>query len=89
MFIFLVYLFIGLILMLLLIANIYDVPELNLGFYFYKRSDVTDEGQKVESDEQCHLRSSAVDQPPRYTVEQQSSDSYYHGDDDTRRLTGD
>jgi len=30
-----VYLFCGLVLMLLLVANVYDVPELNVGRYFY------------------------------------------------------
>ena len=33
------YLFFGLVLVLLLVANVYDVPELNLGRYFYLRGD--------------------------------------------------
>ena len=70
-----VYLFIGLILMLLLVANVYDVPELNFGYYFYKRSD-TAEGQEGP---QSGLRSEEsylyAGEQPRYTVESASSDT--------------
>ena len=59
-----VYLFFGLVLMLLLVANVYDVPELNLGRYFYLRSnDVGDEEaerQRLQSDGDRLP-------PPRYT----------------------
>lgn len=41
-----VYLFVGLVLMLLMVANVYDVPELNFGQYFYMRNDPTDAEQK-------------------------------------------
>ena len=59
--------------MLLLVANVYDVPELNFGFYFYKRSD-TVEGQEGP---QSGLRSEEsylyAGEQPRYTME--SSDA--------------
>jgi len=91
-----VYLFFGLVLMLLLVANVYDVPELNLGRYFYLR---TEEG---DASERQHLHSPAADvdrQPPRYTT---ASDATSEQDtasgaatkrskkaDDKRRLTDD
>ena len=60
-----VYLFLGLVLMLLLVANVYDVPELNLGRYFYERSDDAgdDERQRLQP-------ASDGDRPapPRYTA---------------------
>ena len=46
MFSFAVYLFIGLILMMLLLATIYDVPELNIGFHFYLKSDEDEDERK-------------------------------------------
>ncbi len=36
----------GLILMMLLLATIYEVPELNIGFHFYLRSDEDDDERK-------------------------------------------
>ncbi|KAK2162923.1 hypothetical protein LSH36_89g00039 [Paralvinella palmiformis] len=40
------YLFIGLVMMMLTLANIYEVPELNIGYHFYMRSD-EDEGERM------------------------------------------
>lgn len=40
---FLVYLFLGLICMMLVLANIYEIPELNIGFHFYLKSDAEEE----------------------------------------------
>ena len=34
-----VYLFVGLTMMMLTLASIYDVPELNIGYHFYLKSD--------------------------------------------------
>ena len=45
--------------MMLVLANIYDVPELNIGFHFYMKSD--DEDQ-----ERMRLRTSS-DVGPKYT----------------------
>jgi len=63
-----VYLFFGLVLMLLLVANVYEVPELNLGRYFYARSDEA----ASEYDERQRLQPAASDgdraAPPRYTT---------------------
>jgi len=61
-----VYLFFGLVLMLLLVANVYDVPELNFGRYFYLRSD---EGND-EADERQRLQSPSDGSgpPPHYST---------------------
>ena len=51
--------------MLLLVANVYDVPELNLGRYFYLH---TDDGGSDDGERQRLQSPSDVDrQPPRYT----------------------
>ncbi|XP_045177470.2 potassium channel subfamily K member 1-like isoform X4 [Mercenaria mercenaria] len=47
------YLFIGLMMMMLILAVLYEIPELNIGFHFYLKSD-TDE------DERMRLQSSAT-----------------------------
>jgi len=62
-----VYLFFGLVLMLLLVANVYDVPELNLGRYFYLR---TDDGDGDDASERQHLHSPSDGdrQPPSYAT---------------------
>ena len=57
---FTVYLFIGLMFMMLTLANIYDVPELNIGHHFYLKSD-------EETDEQRHLRAGDNQTGPKYT----------------------
>jgi hypothetical protein len=85
--------------MLLLVANVYDVPELNFGYYFYKRSDVGEERDIQDSrGEHSYLHPSGSDQP-RYTDQGASATSqqaYYqqgaiHGEssraEDMRRLT--
>ena len=64
------YLFVGLVLMLVLVANIYEVPELNLGQYFYMNSDL------IEG-EQRRLHTSAADEQARYT---ESIDKGYQKD---------
>lgn len=85
--------------MLLLVANVYDVPELNFGYYFYKRSDLKEDRDGQESrGEQSYLHPSGSNQT-RYTDHGASSASqqaYYqqsaiHGEssraEDMRRLT--
>ncbi|XP_060572561.1 potassium channel subfamily K member 1-like isoform X1 [Ruditapes philippinarum] len=47
------YLFIGLMMMMLILAVLYEIPELNIGFHFYLKSD-TDE------DERMRLQASAA-----------------------------
>jgi len=59
-----VYLFVGLVLMLLLVANVYDVPELNLGRYFYLHGD--NDGDEEER-QRLQSPSDTDRQPPRYT----------------------
>jgi len=61
-----VYLFFGLVLMLLLVANVYDVPELNLGRYFYLIGD--DGGSDDGERQRLQSPSDADRQPPRYTA---------------------
>lgn len=56
-----VYLFIGLTFMMLTLANVYDVPELNIGYHFYLKSD------EAERDEQKHLRAGDSQSGPKYT----------------------
>ena len=82
-----VYLFLGLIMMMLVLANIYDVPELNVGFHFYMRSD-------DEEQERLRLRSSDDQTGPKYTQQvddtqnmSQSATSVSRGDDDEQQLT--
>lgn len=80
-----VYLFFGLVLMLMLVANVYDVPELNLGRYFYLRGD----DAAGDAAERQHLHSpSHIDrQPPRYTTSD-SATSATHGEQDTASGSG-
>ena len=47
--------------MMLTLANIYEIPELNLGFHFYLKSDET-----PEDEERKHLRTSETT-GPKYT----------------------
>lgn len=67
-----VYLFVGLILMLLLVANVYDVPELNFGHYFRARND-DDQGTSVDDEhKKLHPAATATaaggdEQQHRYT----------------------
>ena len=81
------YLFLGLIMMMLVLANIYDVPELNIGFHFYMRSD-------DEEQERLRLRSADAHAGPKYTqqVDDQqnmsvSATSVSRGEDDEQQLT--
>lgn len=81
------YLFLGLIMMMLVLANIYDVPELNVGFHFYMRSD-------DEEQERLRLRSADNQSGPKYTQHvddpqnmSQSATSVSRGDDDEQQLT--
>lgn len=53
------YLFVGLVFMMTFLSLIYDVPELNFGYYFYLRSD-DDETERI------HLRS--TDEIPKYGI---------------------
>jgi len=61
-----VYLFFGLVLMLLLVANVYDVPELNLGRYFYLSSD--DVGDDADERQRLQPATDGDRPPPRYTT---------------------
>ena len=68
-----VYLFFGLVLMLLLVANVYDVPELNVGRYFYVHAeeDAVGAASSPGDGERRRLHSpsdAAGSQPPRYTT---------------------
>ena len=60
----LVYLFLGLIFMMLTLANVYDVPELNIGYHFYMKSD-EEQAQEAGSDERTRLRNGG--DKPKYT----------------------
>lgn len=55
-----VYLFLGLLMMMLILAVLYEIPELNIGFHFYLKSD-TDE------DERMRLQSSAASSGQKYS----------------------
>lgn len=70
------YLFLGLIIMMLLLAVIYDVPELNIGFHLYLRSD-DDESERMR------LRQSSGDvtSGQRYTrqVDDDTENGSYKG----------
>ena len=68
-----VYLFIGLIGMMLMLASVYDVPELNIGYHFYMRSD--DEEAVASSSvnsagERTQLR---VTDKPKYAAAQENA----------------
>ena len=92
-----VYLFFGLVLMLLLVANVYDVPELNLGRYFYLSADNSGD----DAGERQHLHSPSDDrQPTRYTTSDPSKAEHDVGSggggtkpskkpEDKKRLTDD
>ncbi|XP_061173940.1 potassium channel subfamily K member 1-like isoform X2 [Saccostrea echinata] len=67
-----VYLFIGLLMMMLLLAVLYDIPELNLGFHFYLKSD-------EEEEERARLRSGGESSGPKYTKQR---------DEDTHKQSG-
>ncbi|XP_071079358.1 potassium channel subfamily K member 1-like isoform X1 [Haliotis cracherodii] len=54
------YLLLGLIMMMLLVAVVYDIPELNIGFHFYLKSD------GIET-ERVSLKSSNESKGPKYT----------------------
>nr|KAG5700869.1 hypothetical protein BaRGS_012276 [Batillaria attramentaria] len=46
-----VYLLLGLLMMMVVLSVLYDIPELNLGFHFYMKSDMVDEEQtRLKSD---------------------------------------
>ena len=48
--------------MMLLLAVLYDIPELNLGFHFYMKSDEQEE-------ERTKLRDSMEGPGPKYTAQ--------------------
>ncbi|XP_041353674.1 potassium channel subfamily K member 1-like [Gigantopelta aegis] len=54
------YLMLGLVMMMLLLAVLYEIPELNLGFHFYMKSDEI-------SEEEVSLRSSMKKEGLQYT----------------------
>ena len=61
-----VYLFFGLVLILLLVTNVYEVPELNLGRYFYVHGD--DVSAEAGERQRLQSPSEVATQPPRYTT---------------------
>ena len=61
----LVYLFLGLIFMMLTLANVYDVPELNIGYHFYMKSDEEQAQEATGNDERTRLRNGG--DKPKYT----------------------
>ena len=64
-FVSLVYLFLGLIFMMLTLANVYDVPELNIGYHFYMKSDEEQAQEATGNDERTRLRNGG--DKPKYT----------------------
>ena len=54
------YLVLGLLMMMLMLSVLYEIPELNIGFHFYMKSDADEE-------ERQRLRASATSQGPKYT----------------------
>jgi len=65
-----VYLVVGLVFMMLVLANVYDIPELNFGNHFYMRNDVTSPDVH-EDEEHRKLRASGEGAPEqtKYGVE--------------------
>ncbi|XP_012939351.1 potassium channel subfamily K member 1 [Aplysia californica] len=59
------YLLIGITMLLLLITVFYDIPELNLGYHFYLKSDEL-EG-KQEADEETRLKPAETGNSSKYT----------------------
>ncbi|XP_014676553.1 PREDICTED: potassium channel subfamily K member 1-like [Priapulus caudatus] len=55
------YLIIGLIFMMLILAVLYDIPQLNLSLHFLMKSDEQDDSEKV------HLHTAAAASGPKYT----------------------
>ena len=85
-----VYLFIGLVFMMLTLANVYDIPELNIGYHFYMRSDDEEEAGPGSA-ERSRLRNvEGNDQPPKYGAEQvnQAYQGEGKGDSERKQLTG-
>lgn len=84
-----VYLFLGLLVMMLLLAVLYDIPELNLGFHFYLKSD-------EEEEERARLRSGGEGSGPKYTKQRDEdpqkqaggSQMYQPTQDDVAAATG-
>ena len=68
------YLMLGLVMMMLLLAVLYEIPELNLGFHFYMKSDDI-------SEEEVSLRSSIKKEGLQYTkqVDDKSSNQSTQG----------
>lgn len=75
------YLFFGLVLVLLLVANVYDVPELNLGRYFYLRGDdaAGDDGER----QRLHSPDGATHQA-RYATTDPAGTSTTADEDDSK-----
>jgi len=61
-----VYLFFGLVLMLLLVTNLKDVPELNVCNYFSVHDD--DVSAEAGAPQRLQSLSEVATQPPRYTT---------------------
>lgn len=55
------YLVIGLVFMMLTLAVLYDIPQLNLGLHFLMKSDDQEDSEKM------HLHTAAAASGPKYT----------------------
>lgn len=66
------YLFIGLMMMMLILAILYEIPELNIGFHFYLKSDTDEE-------ERMRLQTSVSGQKYSKQIDEEPAASEYQG----------
>lgn len=78
-----VYLLTGLVMMMVVLSVLYDIPELNLGFHFYLKSDPVD-------DERTRLKSLANMQGPglKYTKQVNEAEGQPSGQENFRPGAG-
>jgi len=70
------YLMMGITMMLLVITVFYDIPELNLGFHFYLKSD---ELERKEADEETRLKPTHSNNTGKYTKQIDDTSSIRSG----------